>query len=145
MTNRIVGGWGLNSCGLDATIPFSTVARRWQRLASCWDLFHATKRGMPLVHLHAIDSPTVSVALDKVTSRPSLVTLLIHLVIDQPLKTKRPDWAFQWRPRLSSPSRQSSARWGYQQQACQIPCSFERRLLAGLAIFPMDHTMVASR
>ena len=30
MTNRIVGGWGLNSCGLDATIPFSTVARRWQ-------------------------------------------------------------------------------------------------------------------
>ena len=31
MTNRIVGGWGLNSCGLDATIPFSTVARRWQR------------------------------------------------------------------------------------------------------------------
>ena len=23
-------GWGLNSCGLDATVPFSTVARRWQ-------------------------------------------------------------------------------------------------------------------
>jgi hypothetical protein len=34
-TNRIVGGWGLNSCGLDATIPFSTVARRWQKLAPC--------------------------------------------------------------------------------------------------------------
>ena len=34
MTNRIVGGWGLNSCGLDATIPFSTVAKRWQRLGS---------------------------------------------------------------------------------------------------------------
>ena len=33
MTDRIVDGWGLNSCGLDATIPFSTVARRWQRLA----------------------------------------------------------------------------------------------------------------
>ena len=25
---------GLNSCGLDATVPFSTVARRWQRFAS---------------------------------------------------------------------------------------------------------------
>jgi hypothetical protein len=34
VTNRIVDGWGLNSCGLDATVPFSTVARRWQRLAS---------------------------------------------------------------------------------------------------------------
>ena len=50
------------------------------------------------------------------------VTLLVRL--DQPLKAKRPDWA---------------------QQPCQIPCSFERRLLADLAIFPMDHTMVASR
>jgi hypothetical protein len=52
------------------------------------------------------------------------VTLLVRLVIDQPLKAKRPHWA---------------------QQPCQIPCSFERRLLADLAIFPMDHTMVASR
>ena len=59
--------------------------------------------------------------------------------------SKRPDWAFQWWPRLSSPSRQGFARWGCQRQACQIPCSFERRLLADLAIFPMDHTMVASR
>ena len=49
-------------------------------------------------------------------------TLLVRL--DQPLKAKRPNWA---------------------QQPCQIPCSFERRLLADLAIFPMDHTMVASR
>lgn len=34
MTIRIVDGWGLNSCGLDATVPFSTVARRWQKFAS---------------------------------------------------------------------------------------------------------------
>ena len=44
MTNRIVGGWGLNSCGLDATIPFSTVARRWQRLAF---LARRTPRDLP--------------------------------------------------------------------------------------------------
>ena len=33
VTNGVVVGLGLNSCGLDATIPFSTVAKRWQRLA----------------------------------------------------------------------------------------------------------------
>src|SRR6516162_7341109 len=43
------------------------------------------------------------------------------------IAVKRPDWAFQWWPRLSSPSRQGFARWGCQQQAFQIPCSFERR------------------
>src|SRR6516164_8108111 len=81
----------------------------------------------------------------KVTSELSgAVTPLFRLVIDQPLKTGRPDWAFQWWPRLSSPSPQGFARWGCQQQPCQIPCSFERQLLADLAIFPMAHTMVAS-
>jgi hypothetical protein len=32
-TNRIVAGCGLNSCCSDATSPFSTGARRWQKLA----------------------------------------------------------------------------------------------------------------
>jgi AraC-like DNA-binding protein len=41
MTNRILGGWGLNSCGIDATIPFSTGARRWRKLASFENSFLA--------------------------------------------------------------------------------------------------------
>ena len=53
---------------------------------------------LPVLHLHAIDSTKVSVASNKVTSQPSgAVTLLIRLVIDQPLKIKRPDWAFHRR------------------------------------------------
>jgi hypothetical protein len=101
-----------------------------QRERTCDGLHH---RVLLVLHLHAIDSPTVSVASDEVTSQPSgAVTLLIRLVIDQPLKTKRPDWASQGHrlelvARLSSPSQQGLACWGCQQQACQIPCSFERR------------------